>query len=479
VADRTILNAFLKQTHPSMNVQDQGVALYFWIFLVSYGAVMYLLAPRARSVSGFFFGASAGGAPPGAFALTCSIFISWIFAKSVTNAANLGAEYGFVGGLAYATYWLSIPIAGLIIFRLRRSGAQSLIHFLVERYGRAAAAAFALAILIRLYNDIWSNTAVVAGYFGPAGSMPYLAAGGAFTLAILTYSIKGGLRGSLMTDVYQTLLFGLLLAMMLFFILPESPGIPTLIRSGNFSLAGGVDLLLVAALQAFSYPLHDPVLTDRGFITAERAMLRAFLVSGILGFLGILAFSLIGVHAHVAGIATASNAPAAVAQTLGLALLLPMALLMMISAGSTLDSTFSALARYFSVELARLRQRGWSPTVKAGTAVMVVFAVLGNLPLFGGADILQATTISGTMVMGLAPVFLLYRFLPGTALSFHLAFWPGLAIGLLLAADLWPRSLAIGDGDSSLLLGANFYGLIACTLGYLLPAVRQRLKSKL
>jgi hypothetical protein len=41
-----------------------------------------------------------------------SIFISWIFAKSVTNAANLGASYGIVGGLAYASYWLSIPVGG-------------------------------------------------------------------------------------------------------------------------------------------------------------------------------------------------------------------------------------------------------------------------------------------------------------------------------------------------------------------------------
>lgn len=62
--------------------------------------------------------------------LMLSIFISWIFAKSVTNAANLGAQYGFVGGLAYATYWLCIPIAGFAIYRLRRKyQATGLVSF--------------------------------------------------------------------------------------------------------------------------------------------------------------------------------------------------------------------------------------------------------------------------------------------------------------------------------------------------------------
>src|SRR5437868_6293256 len=89
---------------------------WFWTFIAVYGVAMYLIAPRARSAASFFFARSEEGRPASAFALTCSIFISWIFAKSVTNAANLGAQYGFIGALAYACYWLSIPISGLIIY---------------------------------------------------------------------------------------------------------------------------------------------------------------------------------------------------------------------------------------------------------------------------------------------------------------------------------------------------------------------------
>ena len=98
--------------------------LYFWGFLIVFGGVMYFVVPRSGDEASFFRGSDEKGRPPSEWVLMMSIFISWIFAKSVTNAANLGATYGVVGGLAYATYWLSIPVAGLVIHRLRtREGA--------------------------------------------------------------------------------------------------------------------------------------------------------------------------------------------------------------------------------------------------------------------------------------------------------------------------------------------------------------------
>jgi SSS family solute:Na+ symporter len=106
---------------------------------------------------------------------------------------------------------------------------------------------------------------------------------------------------------------------------------------------------------------------------------------------------------------------------------------------------------------------------------MAVFALIGNLPMMAGTDILKATTISGTMVIGLAPVFLLAGFTrPGTraaAWSFHLAFWTGLVLGVLLAIGQIPDSWAIGDGKYARLLGVNLYGLLLCTAGYLLPSL--------
>jgi hypothetical protein len=107
---------------------EPAFAIYFWGFLLLYGGVMYAMSPHARTDASFFGGSDDAGRPASEWALMCSIFISWIFAKSVTNAANLGAAWGVVGGLAYATYWLSIPIAGLTIYWLRtRHGATGLV----------------------------------------------------------------------------------------------------------------------------------------------------------------------------------------------------------------------------------------------------------------------------------------------------------------------------------------------------------------
>ncbi len=447
-------------------------AIYFWGFLGIYGIVMYVISPKAHTISGFFEGTDEQGHAASTWSLTASIFISWIFAKSVTNAANLGASYGIVGGLAYAAYWLSIPVAGIVIYRLRTHyGAKGLVSFLIGKYGRLAALAFALAILVRLYNEIWSNTAVIGGYFGQPGEAPFIIAAFCFTAVTLLYSIKGGLRSSIFTDVIQAVIFVFFLALVLFIILPKH-GAAALLTSGEFRLNAGVDLLLVALLQIFSYPFHDPVLTDRGFITEEKAMLRSFIVAGILGFFCILAFSLVGVHAYIEGIAAAGNAPAAVARAFGVTALFVMTVIMMTSAGSTLDSTFSSLAKTIAQDVPLLaRMTPHFNPVRVGILVMLVFAILGNLPMVAGTDILKATTVSGTMVMGLAPVFLLQRWAQYSPWSFHLSFWPGFALGILLATGHIPPAWAIGEGKYALLLGTNLYGLCICTAGFMLPLI--------
>ena len=451
---------------------------YFWGFLLLYGTVMYVLSPQARTVSSFFGGTDEDGKPATEWALMCSIFISWIFAKSVTNAANLGASFGVVGGLAYATYWLSIPVAGIVIYWLRtRHGATSLVAFLISKYGKLAALAFTLAILIRLYNEVWSNTAVVGAYYGNPGQLSFIAAALLFTAVTLLYSVKGGLRSSIVTDVIQAVLFVVAMSIVLFVILPKH-GMGALLSTGEFRLATGLDLLLVSLLQVLSYPFHDPVLTDRGFITDEKKMLRAMIVAGVLGFVSIFAFSLVGVHARVEGLPVGDNTPGAVAIAFGVIPYLLMTIVMIMAAGSTLDSTFASVAKSVGREIPLLAgRRPGARSILIGMWTMVAIAAFGNIPMIAGTDILKATTISGTMVMGLAPVFLLSSLVRHSPWSFHLAFWPGVVLGILLAIHALPQSWAIGGGRYALLLGVNLYGLAICCLGFLLPLAWRRWRA--
>ena len=452
-----------------------------WLALVGYAVVVYLVAPRAEGHRGFLWARAKDGGTPSTALLTASVLVTWIFAKSITNAANLGEKYGLVGGLAYAAWYLSIPAAGLLILRIRRAGHEGLVPFLTARFGPAAAFAFSGAILIRLFNEVWSNAGVVASYFGPKGSLAFYAGAFAFTASVLAYVVRGGLRASIFTDRLQLGLMVLLLGWVLFLVVPGHR--PTeLASTSHFTLAGGVDLLLVALLQVTSYPFHDPVLTDRAFVTPPRRMLTAYLAAGALGGLAIVLYSLIGVHARLAGLSGASDAPVRVAMALGVGSLAVVSVLMVNSAGACLDSAFSAVARHVSVDLAGeggahpSRFRGLVAPLRRlaagdkgltlGRWTMIAFAVLGNLPLFFGADLLKATTISGTMVLGLAPPFLLWSLHRPAPAAFHLSFLTGLAVGVAGVVGAWPAALALGSGANAALLGQNVFGLGACFVAY-------------
>ncbi|MEX2640413.1 MAG: hypothetical protein WD266_06985, partial [Balneolales bacterium] len=129
-----------------------------WIILIVVSLGLIIISPVARNAAGFFTGTSKNNKQPGFLLLTSSLVISWIFAKSITNAANLGLEFGMVGGLAYAVYYFSFLIAGIVIYQLRvKGGFQSLHHFLSSQYGRSAILLFSLLISIRLFNEVWSN----------------------------------------------------------------------------------------------------------------------------------------------------------------------------------------------------------------------------------------------------------------------------------------------------------------------------------
>jgi SSS family solute:Na+ symporter len=457
-----------------------GTSSLLWILMGAYGLLMWYAAPLVRRTDQFFQGKSREGREVGLGLLVASIVISWIFAKSITNAANLGATYGLVGAAAYAGWYLSIPVAGIVIYRIRtRTGSPSLPAFLTERYGKAATLGFLLVVLVRLLNEVWSNTAVVGAYFGASGSPAYFSAALCFAFLTLLYSLRGGLRSSILTDLLQFGLAVFLLVFVLALVLPAA-GPVHLLSSGRWTLAGGVDLLLVAILQSFSYPFHDPVLTDRGFITRPKTMLRGYLAAGAIAAAFILFFGLIGVQGKLVGLEPGQDAPLEVARAFGVAVLASMTILMMVSAGSTLDSTLSSFSKATVVDLGGLDPAtgraapahafidwlGNRDPISTGRVMMIVVVVLGSLPLFTGAAILKATTISGTMVLGLAPAFLLWSWRPARRFAFHCAFWPGVLLGVLHAANLIPAGWKIGGGAYAALLGANVYGSVLVFGGF-------------
>ena len=78
----------------------ENVLIWQWVVLIVSSVLIYLVSPKVRTNEGFFAGVNAGDKKPSYFTLTFSLVISWIFAKSITNAANLGLSFGIVGGFA-------------------------------------------------------------------------------------------------------------------------------------------------------------------------------------------------------------------------------------------------------------------------------------------------------------------------------------------------------------------------------------------
>lgn len=435
-----------------------------WIILVAFGVLFFIVAPRAASVQQFFQAKSGKGKEPTVFLLTSSLVIAWIFAKSIANAANLGLAYGFPGGLAYACYYLSFLVGGIVIYLLRKKGKFESIHqFLRSKYGRDAVTVFSILIGFRLFNEVWSNTTVIGSYFGEQGSGPFYIAVMVFTLLTLAYTLKGGMRTSLITDSIQMIFFGVLLFILLLFILPKgNASVKDYVSSGSWTMQGGLSLLFTVFIQIFSYPFHDPVLTDRGFMSSPKTTIRAYSAAAVIGFICILLFSFIGIFAKFKGLE--GQATVEVSKLLGTAVMLSMNLIMITSAASTIDSTFSSSAKLLIVDL----RKNSVASISRGRLAMTIVAVVGTIPIFFGADILSASTISGTMVIGLAPVFLCWN-LPMPKLSFHLSVWTGVAVGILLATGKAPKSLIWFDGKYGDLLSLNLWGSILCFTLFFAP----------
>ena len=99
---------------------------------------------------------------------------------------------------------------------------------------------------------------------------------------------------------------------------------------------------------------------------------------------------------------------------------------------------------------------------------MILLAVLGTIPVFLDPEILSATTVSGTMVIGLTPVFLFWR-IKAPTISFFLSVLTGIGFGILLVTGWHPESIILTTGKYAELLWLNVWGVLACILLFFIP----------
>ena len=374
------------------------------ILIVALAALIvgsFFISPLARDPQSFYRGWAEGGHPPGVLTLTLSQVTTWIFARSLLTAAILGFYYGIAGGVAYAAYYLSFLTGWAIVDSLRfRHGAQSIQDFMRARFGGLGTSTYNFLIALRLISEVFANLLVVGIIFGVTGSGAYLLAIAVTAIVTLAYSMIGGLRASLRTDVLQMSLFLALLVLILIALidLPET-SFAAIRTSSPLVLENGWNLLLVALLQVWSYPMHDPVMMDRGFIADRRTTRLSFLHAAWISVICILGFSLLGV---VAGLEAQAGEEmmAVLARLLGDTTMMLVNLALVLSAVSTLDSTFSSAAKLAVADMGLGKE-----TVANGRVAMLLFALGGLVFLWlGTSDLYAAVAVSGTASLFLAPV---------------------------------------------------------------------------
>jgi len=370
-------------------------------FVAGFALLSIFMSSRAKTTSAFFYGSSVSGQSPGLLTLVLSQVTTWIFARSLMNAAILGFYYGLWGTLAYAAYYLSFLTGAKIVDSLRfRHGFSSIQHFLRARFGRTGTSCYNFVIGIRLISEVFANLLVIGILFGVAGSMGYTVTILAFAAVTLGYSAMGGLQASLRTDVFQMIVF--LITLVVLIVLTMNSGaysIAALCFKTFVATEPGPVLLMVALLQVWSYPMHDPVMMDRGFLADRQTTRKSFLHAAWISILCITAFGSLGILAGAN--ATSGEAMNEVlTRMLGDVPMLLFSAALVISAMSTLDSTLSSSAKLVVIDMKVVE-----PTMQNGRLTMVAFMLMGLMFVFlGNKDLFSAVAVSGTASMYLAPV---------------------------------------------------------------------------
>ncbi len=379
--------------------------LTFIILIIVISLASFLFVKRNSDINGFYVGLMDGNKEPSLLVITFSQVTSWIFSRSLLTAAILAYYYGLPGALAYTIYYFSFLTGGYFVLSLRKKfNVNSIIEFFVKEYGTAGKLTFSFLIIIRLISEIFANLIVIGLIFGQEGSIEYNLSIFLIMMLAFSYSFLGGFRNSIKTDFFQMIIFLLLLLFLVVGIFFTNITIDiNLISSkiNDFSNPGYA-LIGVAFLQIWSYPLHDPVMMDRGFVCSYNKTKKSFFLAFLLSSLCIFIFSLLGVFLADKALDGISFIEA-IKINFDNSLSYIIFLLLIVSAISTLDSTLSSASKLVVSDLSLLPK-----TIFNGRVVMFSFTVLGLMFIFFNTkDLYTAVAVSGTAATFLTTTFIL------------------------------------------------------------------------
>ncbi len=214
-----------------------GLFLYFILLLF-----VVIKEKKNHSVLDYFF---AGRSLP-YWALSITFIASWWGAGSALSTADLAYEDGlgafwYYGVPVLISTFLMILCAGGI----RRVGYLTQGRMMEARYSKSTAKLLSLLVLFFMVFNAASQMVGVGDFFGSYLGLSYEAAVLLGTLIVLLYSMFGGFRGVVLTDVIQFVLL-LISAMVVFVVGFHNAGGLEGIRNAA-QIAGKIDYLHMGA----------------------------------------------------------------------------------------------------------------------------------------------------------------------------------------------------------------------------------------
>ena len=347
-----------------------------YILLAGFGLFMFLLTyaagGRARDQNGVGF--LVAGRKLGWGIGSLSIAASWIWAPALFVSVQKSYELGLAG-----LFWFTAPnICALAIFAILAPKIRSTLpdgytlpDWIRYRFPESPA-------LHRLYlvPYVWYQVMAITVQIFVGGLMLQFLTGMDLNLLMvlllavgLSYSLLGGLRASVLTDVVQMVFIvlgcGLVIPMVIWKV-----GLNT-VREGFAGIAGSANILdpkiafsfgIVTSIGLISGAISDQQYWQRSFAIKRSAVVKSFIFGGLLFGVVPVALSVLGFIAAVPrmGISLPGEVGlpmigvAAVAELLPTWTALVFVLMLLSGLSSTLDSAMCAAGSLYAIDIAPL-----------------------------------------------------------------------------------------------------------------------------
>ena len=376
-----------------------------FIVIIILGLASFLFISRKSNINGFYLGLMEDSKEPDLLTITFSQVTTWIFSRSLLTAAVLAYYYGLPGAMAYTAYYFSFLTGGYFVLNIRKKyNVNSILEFFEKEYGVIGKFTYSTIVTVRLISEIFANLIVIGLIFGSEGSNEYNISIVLIMILAFSYSFLGGFRNSIKTDFFQMIVFLILMLLLIVSIYLSNFQIEEnlLLKKAKDFSNPGYALIGVAFLQIWSYPLHDPVMMDRGFVCSYKKTKQSFFLAFLLSSVCIFVFSLLGIFLSEVSLERISFFEA-IKFNFGDRISYIVFLLLIVSAMSTLDSTLSSASKLVVLDLKLLKKNIFN-----GRLVMFIFSMLGLVFIFFNTkDLFTAVAVSGTAATFLTTSFIL------------------------------------------------------------------------